>query len=129
MSALDDFLGLSDVTEIKKEITVNINGKELSMVVRAITEDEHSELQKRCQNISKNKVSFDSKKYSELLLSTCIVEPDFNDSEFLKKVKCETAREFINKKFPAGVITDISSKIQKLSGFEPFEMEIENAKN
>ena len=67
MSALDDFLGLSDVTEIKKEITVNINGKELSMVVRAITEDEHSELQKRCQNISKNKVSFDSKKYSELL--------------------------------------------------------------
>ena len=39
------------------------------------------------------------------------------------------ASEFINKKFPAGVVSDIAIEIQKLSGFDSYEMEVENAKN
>ena len=35
MSKLDDFLGLSDVSEIRKEISVNIDGKEFEMIFDA----------------------------------------------------------------------------------------------
>ncbi len=129
MSKLDDFLGLTDVSEIRKEIKVVVGGKELQMTIRPITEDEHAEFQKRCQSFSKNKVIFDSTKYNNMILESCIVEPNFASEDFLKKAKCMTASEFLNKKFPAGTISDIASEIQKLSGFESFDMEIENAKN
>lgn len=129
MSKLDDFLGLTDISEVRKTIKVNVDGKELELVIRPITEDEHTEFQRRSNNISKNKVTFDSGKYQNLVIESCIVEPNFADADFLKKAKCISAIEFLNKKFPAGILTDIANEIQKLSGFESFEMEIENAKN
>ncbi len=129
MSKLDDFLNLSDVCDIKKTITVNVNGKSFELLIRAITESEHKEFQRRSNTINKNKINFDSAKYANLLLDACIVEPNFRDSEFLKKVNCISSTEFINKKFPAGVVAEISDEIQKLSGFESYDMEIENAKN
>jgi hypothetical protein len=129
MSKLDDFLGLNDVSEIRKEISVKVDGKELSMVIRPLSEDEHTEFQRRSQTITKNKMIFDTGKYNNLAVENCIVEPNFSDEGFLKKVKCISASEFLNKKFPAGVLTDIAQKIQELSGFESYEMEIENAKN
>jgi hypothetical protein len=129
MSKLDDFLNLNNVSEIKKTISVKINGKDLELVIRPLTEDEHNEFQRRSNVINKNKITFDSGKYSSLVLDACIVEPNFKDAGFLKKVGCVSATEFINKKFPAGVVSDISVKIQELSGFESYEMEIENAKN
>lgn len=129
MSKLDDFLGLTDVSEVRKTINVTVDGKELELVIRPITEEEHTEFQRRSNNISKNKVTFDSGKYNNLVLEACIVEPNFSNEDFLKKVKCISAIEFLNKKFPAGTLTDIAGEIQKLSGFESYEMEIENAKN
>lgn len=129
MSKLDDFLGLNDVSEIRKEISVKVDGKELNLTIRALSEDEHTEFQRRSQNVMKNKMTFDTGKYSNLVVENCIVEPNFSDEGFLRKVKCTSASEFLNKKFPAGVLTDISQKIQELSGFESYEMEIENAKN
>ncbi len=129
MSKLDDFLGLTDISEVRKTIKVVVDGKELELVIRPITEDEHTEFQRRSNNFSKNKVTFDSGKYQNLVIESCIVEPNFSDADFLKKAKCISAIEFLNKKFPAGILTDIANEIQKLSGFESFEMEIENAKN
>lgn len=130
MSKLEDFLGLRDVSDITETIKEVIDGKELELVVRPITEAEHSDFQKRAVNVSnKNQVSFNKGRYNELVLSACIVEPNFGDAEFLAKMKCQTKTEFFNRKFPAGVVEDISEKIQKLSGFETMEMEIESAKN
>lgn len=129
MSKLDDFLCLSDVTEIRKEISVNVNGQQLELVIRPLTEEEHTTFQRRSQNVTKNKVSFDSGKYNNLVLENCIVEPNFSEESFLKKVKCISGIEFLNKKFPAGVLSEIAQQIQELSGFESYEMEIENAKN
>lgn len=129
MSKLDDFLNLNDVCEIRETVKINLGGKDFDFIIRPITEEEHTEFQRRSNVISKNKVSFDSGKYSNLVLESCIVEPNFRDTEFLKKAGCVSATEFINKKFPAGVISDIAQKIQKLSGFESYDLEIENAKN
>ena len=129
MSKLDDFLGLSDVSEIRETIKVKIGDKDFELVVKPISQEEHSEFQKRATTISKNKSTIDINKYNNLLLETCIVEPNFRDAEFLKKAKCLSAIEFLNKKFPAGTLMDISSKIQEISGFDTFDMEIEEAKN
>lgn len=129
MSKLEDFLGLNDVSEIRETIKEVIGGKELEFVIKPLTNAEHTDFQKRCQNISKKSVSFDTGKYDNLVLATCIVEPDLSSVEFLEKAKCQTANDFITKKFPAGVVADISQKIQQLSGFESFELDIEEAKN
>ena len=129
MSKLDEFLGLTDVSEVRKTIKVKVGDKEFDFIIRPITEDEHTEFQRRSNSINKNKVTFDSGKYNNLVLEACIVEPNFSNEDFLKKVKCISAIEFLNKKFPAGTLQDIAGEIQKLSGFESYEMEIENAKN
>jgi len=129
MSALDEFLNLNDVMEIKETIPVIVNGKKLEIVVRPISETEHNEFQRRANEVKRNKLIFDSGKYKNLILESCIVEPNFKDAEFLKKAGCLSASEFINKKFPAGAVANIVERIQKLSGFDSYDMEIENAKN
>lgn len=129
MSKLDDFLGLTDVSEVRKVIPINVGGTVLEITIKPVSEEEHSEFQKRCQVFNKNKMTFDTAKYNNLILESCIVEPNFSSEEFLRKAKCQTASEFINKKFPAGVVSDIAIEIQKLSGFDSYEMEVENAKN
>ena len=129
MSKLDDFLGLTDVSEVRKVIPINVGGTVLEITIKPVSEEEHSEFQKRCQVFNKNKMTFDTAKYNNLILESCIVEPNFSSEEFLRKAKCQTASEFINKKFPAGVVSDIAVEIQKLSGCDSYEMEVENAKN
>lgn len=129
MSRLEDFLGLVDVSEVRETVKVTVGGKDFDIVIKPLTDEEHNEFQKRCNSVTKNKISFDSVKYNKLLLENCIVEPDFNDKEFLDKVGCISGIEFLEKKFPAGVLMDIGVKIQKLSGFETLDVEIDNAKN
>lgn len=129
MSRLEDFLGLVDINEVRENVVIPFNGKDLEFVVKPISEEEHSEFQKRCNVVSKNKVTFDTNKYIKLMLEACIVEPNFNDPEFLKKVGCVSGIEFLERKLPAGILTELGSRIQKLSGFDSFELEVENAKN
>ena len=83
MSRLEDFLELRDVSDITETIKEVVDGKEFELVVRPITEAEHTDFQKRATVISKNQVSFNKGRYNELVLSNCIVEPNFGDAEFL----------------------------------------------
>lgn len=129
MSKLDDFLEMPDVSEIRETIKETVNGKEYEFVVRPLLQEEHSEFQKRSNNVKGKNITFDLGKYNRLVLDTCIIEPNFADAKFLQKVKCNSASEFLNKKFPAGILSDIAEKIQKLSGFEAIETDIEEAKN
>ena len=129
MSNLEDFLQLNDVSEIRETVIEKINGKDFEFVIRPLTSTEHLDFQRRSQIFNKKSINFDTGKYQSLVLSNCIVEPDFNKVDFLEKVKCNTANEFLQKKIPAGILSDLAEKVQKLSGFEPFELEIEQAKN
>lgn len=128
-SKLEDFLGLGNIADIQEEITVKVGEKNLSLKIRAMTGAEHSDFQRRAQSIKGKSVSFDLGKYNSLVIPACIVEPNFNSADFLAKAGCQTAWDFLSKKFPAGALADISQKIQELSGFETFDMEIDNAKN
>lgn len=129
MSKLDDFLGLVDVSEIRETIKVPLGEKEFDFVIRPLSESEHSSFQRRCNNVIKNKMIFDNEKYNDLILDACIIEPNFKDAEFLSKVGCANSIDFLKRKFPAGTLVEIGSKIQKLSGFDVYEVEIEEAKN
>ena len=129
MSKLDDFLDMTDVSEIRETVKETVNGKEYEFIVRPLLQEEHSEFQKRANVIKGKNVTFDLGKYNRLVLDNCIVEPNFADEKFLNKVRCNSASEFLNKKFPAGILADIAEKIQKLSGFEALEADIEEAKN
>lgn len=130
MSKLDEFLSVGKCTDVQEDISVKLGGKDFTLKIRAMSEDEHKEWQKRAMNISKKgSVSFDSGKYNQLMIPACIVEPNFNDAAFLEKAKCQTAWEFICSRFPAGVLENISQKIQELSGFDSLDAEIEEAKN
>lgn len=129
MSSLDNFLELGISKDITKEISFTVSGKEYTVKIRAMSEEEHREFQKRATMVSKKNFSFDLGKYNSLAIPTCIVEPNFNSAEFLEKAKCVSAWDFINSRFPAGVVEDIAQQIQELSGFKPFELEVEEAKN
>lgn len=129
MSKLDDFLNLDDITDTRSIVKEIVNGKTFEFTIRPLTQEEHAEFQKRANTIKGKNFSFDLGKYNKLVLETCIVEPNFSNAEFLQKVKCVSASDFLNKKFPAGILADIAEKIQKLSGFETLEADIESAKN
>ena len=129
MSRLEEFLEVGKSTDITEVITVRLGGKNLTLKIRALSEDEHKEYQKRSMNITKKSVTFDSGKYNSLMIPACIVEPNFSDAEFLSKAKCQNAWEFINSRFPAGVVETISQKVQELSGFDTLDAGIDEAKN
>lgn len=128
MSKLDEFLNLPDVSTIRETVVERIDGRDFEFVVRPLSQEEHSEFQKRSTSTGK-KINFDVGKYNRLVLESCIVEPNFKDENFLKKVKCQSAYDFMNTKFPAGVLADIASKIQSISGFDSIDMDIDTAKN
>lgn len=130
MSSLDDFLALDDVKDISQTVQERISGKVFDFKIRPLTADEHKEFQKRAYSIgAKGKVSFDVMKYKMLEVLNCVIEPDFSKADFLQKAGCNTAEEFYEKKIPAGVIADLSEKIETLSGFEAYQEEVDEAKN
>ena len=129
MSKLDDFLQLPDVDNIIEEVSVS---KRLGKFkVKAMTQDEFTDYQKRCRTkITKKGVDFDNNLFNLLIVSGQTVEPDFRNAEFLKKANCSTAIEFIKKKLLVGEIAKLSEKIQQISGFDiDINEDVEEAKN
>lgn len=130
MSNLEEFLALGDVEDIKQDVAVEISGKPYTFTVRALTNDEHREFQKRAFSVgAKGKVAFDSGKYKMLEVLHCVVSPDFSDAEFLKKAGCNSAEEFYSRRIPAGVVSLLGDKIEELSGFQSLSDEVDDAKN
>lgn len=129
MNDLEQFLSLPDVENIVEEIFVSERlGK---FKVKAMTEEQWRSYQNRCKGkLKKGGMDFDTSKLNLLIVVGQTVSPDFSNAEFLKKVGCATATEFITKKFKAGEIAELSQQICKISGFdEDKEEAIEEAKN
>lgn len=129
MSRLEDFINFQDVDTMTEEIYIN---KRLgTFKVKPLTAAKHNEFRNRC--LIKNKkgeVSTDLNKFNLLVITEQVLEPDFSNADFLSKVGCQTAREFIEKKFLSGEIMDIANKILEISGFNiDINEQIEEAKN
>lgn len=129
MNNLEDFLSLPDVEGLETEIFVS---KRLgNFKVSALTADEYSSFMKRARKINKKgNVDFDTALFNLLIIDAKLISPDFSNAEFLKKAKCNTAKEFIAKKLLPGEIQELSDKILEFSGFEKdINEDIEEAKN
>ena len=131
MSKLDDFLNLADVSDIKKTIKVNLDGKNFDLVIRPITEAEHTEFQRRSNVISKNKISFDSGKYSNLVLEACIVEPNLYDKELQDSYGVMTPEDLLQAMVDdPGEYQDFATFVQNYNGFTTtLEDKVDEAKN
>lgn len=129
MSRLDDFLSLPDVAEVTVDIYVN--ERLGTFKVKPLSNKEWSSYRKQCMGkIKKGGTDFDSEKFNTLIIAEQTIEPNFKDAAFLDKAKCNTAREFIERKFLAGEISDIAEKISKESGFDSdINEDIEEGKN
>lgn len=129
MNDLEMFLTLPDVDTIEKEIKVS--NRLGTFKIRAMTSEEFSNYQTRCtRKMNKKGVDIDINKLNTLIVAGQVVAPDFSNAEFLKKVGCSTATEFISKKLLIGEITEISKQVQILSGFDvDMNEDIEEAKN
>lgn len=129
MNDLEMFLTLPDVDTIEKEIKVS--NRLGTFKIRAMTSEEFSNYQTRCtRKMNKKGIDTDFNKLNTLIVAGQVVAPDFSNAEFLKKVGCSTATEFISKKLLIGEITEISKQVQILSGFDiDMNEDIEEAKN
>lgn len=129
MNDLEQFLSLPDVENIVEEVFVSERlGK---FKVKAMTLDEHRDYQNRCKGkVKKGGIDFDSAKFNLLIAAGQTIYPDFSNAEFLKKVGCTTATEFLKKKLKAGEIAELASQIITISGFDDdINEDIEEAKN
>lgn len=124
MSRLDDFLNLQDVSSMEEEIY--INERLGNFKIKPLSGAKNEEFRKRCTT----KNGTDINKFQILVVSEQVIDPDFSNSDFLAKTGCQTAREFIERKFKAGEIATIANKILDISGFNiDINEKIEEAKN
>lgn len=129
MKSLDDFLSLPDVEGLETEVFVS---KRLGKFkIGALTAEEHSEIMKRAKKVNKKgEFEFDNNIFNSLVISATLISPDFSNAEFLKKAKCNTAKEFIAKKLLPGEIQELANKIVAFSGFDiDINEDIDEAKN
>lgn len=124
MSRLEDFINFQDVSNMEEEIY--INDRLGSFKIKPLSGQKNEEFRKR--STSKNVT--DINKFQLLVVSEQVIDPDFSNAEFLSKTGCQTAREFIERKFKAGEIATIANKILDISGFNiDINEKVEEAKN
>lgn len=130
MDNLEEFLTLPDVSDIEAEVIISKRfGK---FKIKALSCDEYEAIVKKARkmNIKTKKIDFDTNMFNSDVINCSLISPDFSNKEFLDKVKCNTAREFINKKLLPGEIQELSDKIVELSGFDKeLPDQIDEAKN
>lgn len=127
MTDLNEFLSLQDVNDITHDVEIKRLGK---FTVRPMNHEQFSAYQKRARDKGTKGYEFDSGKLNMLIVTGQMVSPDFSNAEFLAKAACATASDFIKKKFKAGEIAELASKITDISGFDvDFDEKVTEAKN
>ena len=132
MNNLQQFLLENPVDNVTQEIVLSGRLKDFKFKVRAITGKEYSDYQARCieNPNSPKKRRFNTKKFNELIVANCVVEPNFKDPEWLKELGVADATSAIYKTLLAGEITDLAERALRLSGFDrDVEEEMDEVKN
>lgn len=132
MNALQQFLTRNTVENLTEEVVLGGRLKDFKFKIKALTGDQYNEFQALCieNPNSPKKRRFNTRKFNELLVVNCVIEPNFKDPEWLKELGVPDATSAIYKTLLAGEITDLAERILRLSGFDrDIEEEIEEVKN
>lgn len=132
MNALQQFLTKNSVDNLIEEVTLGSRLKDFKFKIKALTGNQYNDFQALCieNPNSPKKRRFNTKKFNELIVSNCVVEPNFKDPEWMKELGVVDATSAIYKTLLAGEITDLAERALRLSGFDrDIEEEIEEVKN
>lgn len=109
------------------------DGKPVPFVLRAIDQEANDKLIRRAQRT--NKVNgqtvreLDTEKYGKLLISACVIEPNFKDAELCAYYKTVDPLDVPGKMLSSGEYAKLMQEINSLNGFEDIDGLEETAKN
>jgi len=132
MNALQQFLTKNSVDNFTEEVTLGGRLKDFKFKIKALTGNQYNDFQALCieNPNSPKKRRFNIKKFNELIVANCVIEPNFKDPEWLKELGVADATSAIYKTLLAGEITDLAERVLRLSGFDrDIEEEMEEVKN
>jgi Phage XkdN-like tail assembly chaperone protein, TAC len=94
----------------------------MPFIIRAMTSDEFEVFQKQCTRTKfskgKRETEFNNKRFNEMVITACTVEPNFKDAETLKRAGVNTPEQLINKSLKSGEIQNLANEISAFSGFD-----------
>lgn len=123
MTQLIDFLLANPVDTITEEVVVSKRLKDekgnlLKIKIKPMLNEQYLEYQKQCVVPNKKGgVDFNTKRFNQLVILNHTIEPDFRNSELIKKAGCTTPEQLLNKFLLAGEIQVLSEQIRNISGF------------
>lgn len=132
MNALQQFLSKNSVDNLIEEISIGGRLKDFKFKIKAMTGNQYNEYQTLCieNPNSPKKRKFNTKKFNELVVVNCVVEPTFKDAEWIKELGVADATAAMYKTLLAGEIAQLAEACLKLSGFDrDLDDDIEQAKN
>lgn len=131
MTELQKFLLENDVRNIRCKVVLR-RMPNFPFIVRPLTGDEQAGYQKVCVTVSPKSGArdFNVKRYQSLIVTNCVVEPNFKDADWLKQAGVASPEDLMNKTLLGGEISFLSEQILKFSGFgDDTEAEVEEVKN
>lgn len=132
MNALQQFLTENSVDNLVEEFILGGRLKDFTFKIRALTGTQYNDFQVLCVENpnSPKKRRFNTKKFNELIVVNCVIEPNFKDAEWIAQLGVPDSASAMYKTLLAGEIAEIAERVLKLSGFDrDIEEEIEEVKN
>ena len=109
------------------------DGKPVPFVLRAIDQETNDRLIRRAQRTSKvngqTVRELDTEKYGKLLISACVIEPNFKDAELCAYYKTVDPLDVPGKMLSSGEYAKLMQEINSLNGFEDIDGLEEKKKN
>ena len=109
------------------------DGKPVPFVLRALDQETNDKLIRRAQRTSKvngqTVRELDTEKYGKLLISACVIEPNFKDAELCAYYKTVDPLDVPGKMLSSGEYAKLMQEINSLNGFEDIDGLEETAKN
>lgn len=137
MASVSDFL-LENVESPVKEEKVHLKRFKSPFVIKSLTAEDTSELRKQVTRRVLNKKTrmyeqiFDQNKFTDLVMTASIVEPNLNSEELQKSYGCIADPEgLLNHMLTAGEYNKLAKKVMEVSGLNDEDSNdlVEEAKN
>lgn len=137
MATLNAFLHPEPI-EKTKDVIISArfkdeNGNIVPFTIKNITQEENTALNKKCKRIETVKgmrmESFDSVKYTNMLVVACTVQPDFREADICEAYHTMDPLDVPSRMLTAGEFTKLTQEIMDLNDFDDADALEDEAKN
>lgn len=132
MNQLQQFLLATPANDLTKEIDLGGRLRGQPFTIKVLPPDQYSSFQNLCieNPNSPKKRRFNTRKFNELVVVNCVINPNLKDPEFMKAAGVPDATSLMYKVLLAGEVTTLAEEVLRLSGFDrDFEEEMDEVKN